>query len=468
MISLYKRNLFTLALLLVLTVSACANLVNTARPVSNTDMPSPTVPPTALVTATASPQAIAPFNKDLSCWPITTLPKSEKIEGSFILAPSNSNSKPAFAWDISSFRTKSLETNVNLFPSLGQRTSPDGKFLVAIFPMKNNQLILTSIDQELSFMLPEDAGVIVQYLLNGKLLIPSTRNRNIHSENYKEGTGFTDKYYVVDPLTSDVESHSVFLPNFSVDTYGDFAINYSPDMRYVLYHSDLYAQGNHGGFTLLELTSNEIKWTVPAPNKPRGAGDAGQNMPVWRPDASSLTYIWPSNDEHSYQNFFSISLNGDMTQFTRFEQIFEEGYTLFSQPQWSPNMRYLMFRVQQYSSTADSASELFIWNDKEKKLLNPCLPNKSPSSSLPDYMYTSIWSFDSEHIQVSLDFEKGVFPDEPGSQPYLHYDVVSLILDIPNKTIFNFSDTNNTAEYYTSLYGNGLHSLVGWVNWEIP
>ena len=41
-------------------------------------------------------------------------------------------------------------------------------------------------------------------------LIIAGWNRNISGENYKEGIGFTDVYYLLDPTTGDLTSHSVF------------------------------------------------------------------------------------------------------------------------------------------------------------------------------------------------------------------------------------------------------------------
>jgi hypothetical protein len=110
-------------------------------------------------------------------------------------------------------------------------------------------------------------------------------------------------------------------------------------------------------------------------------------------------------------------------------------------------MRYLAFKFDQYGNSGKP--QLFIWDDKEKILLSPCLPvepNISP-------FYGFEWSFDNKHIQVSLSYPQYTSTSSEGPD---HWEYRPVLLDIPNKTILKLPDEN------------GMGNILGWVNWEIP
>jgi hypothetical protein len=387
------------------------------------------------------------FHSELSCWPVKPLDKGSRISGSLIAENNNGLSY----WDINAFSAKLIVTSSKPWLQI-PFVSPKGDFLT--YFVASNKLTSISQNQTVSADLPPGSYFIDESLINSQLLIVPNANRSISSENYKAGIGFSDVYYVYNQKTGELTAHSIFLPKFTPDDNNDFMIAYSPDMRYVLYHSTLPDDEKRGGFILFDLTSQKIKWTLPESHKFTGGGD--MVAPLWKPDASSLIYDWLSDDENKDQNFYAISLDGSITQITQFEQAFGHDYRLAFQPQWSPDMRYIAFRAG--INSLDGA-QLLIWDNKEKTLLRPCLP-VDPNSS-PLYPFT--WSFDSEHIKVNLPYIEGTpAPDGPPSDAFRE-----IILDIPNRVLWELPDVKNRGKYAASdprvNYG-----ILGWLNWEIP
>jgi hypothetical protein len=407
-----------------------------------------TTPMTATAPTQNTPTQIAPFRADLSCWQMIPLQVGNGITGSLLLDYGDAG---FYYWDVSSFRATFFADTKTEWWNL----PPDRGFVP--IGMSQNKIILTSpTNSSVTFDLPIPPGNDgLNYLINGQILAASSSTllrRPVDNEVYQKGVGYTDTYYIYDQKTGDqIESHSVFLPKFTFFYAGGayFAnISYSPDGNFVLYRSKLL--DGKDGFSLLDLRSNQVKWTLPESNKVNGAGDNLPYMPTWKPDASSLTYIWASNSENKDQNFYDISLDGTITQFTRFEEIFQPGYILNFNPQWSPNQRYMAFRIQKPDHPLEF--ELFIWDDVSKTLLNPCLPVKG----IEPY-YGIDWSFDSEHIILGLPY-----PDMPS--PRLQH----LMLDIPDRAIYELPTDKAMRDYLglsgnVSPYGNGQ-----WMNWEIP
>ncbi|PKN91117.1 MAG: hypothetical protein CVU44_21100 [Chloroflexi bacterium HGW-Chloroflexi-6] len=301
-------------------------------------------------------------------------------------------------------------------------------------------------------------------LLNGQILaapFASIFKAPADNEIYQKGVGYTDTYYIYDRETGEqIESHSVFLPKFTFDYAGGVwgaDISYSPDGNFVLYRSTLIDGKN--AYSLLDLRSSQIKWTLPESDKVLGTGDEKPYMPTWKPDANSLTYIGTSNNNKKSQNFYNISLDGTITQFTRFEDVFQPGYILNFHPQWSSDKRYMAFKIQKPDRL--SIPELFIWDDVDKILLNPCLP---VSGIEPPGAYEFDWSFDSEHIVLTLSYP----PHTTSTSGTADYDWRTLILDISTKTIYKLPD-GKSMNNYLHLSGDVFYyGIVDWMDWEIP
>lgn len=453
---------FCLSFVLVALGWICSGCAAPAE-ITPTQYSTPQAPPMA--TATLPPQytptPAVPFHADLSCWQTKPLQAGNDIKGSLILSYGSQYSY----WDVSSFHGKNLINDNNL--GLNIPPPPDGSFIPVDMPIdvfKDHKMILMYPDkQPITLDLPMGENYYgLTYLSNGEILVEryaDLASAPIDNKNYQRGVGYTVAYYIYNPKTDSLTSHSVLLPNFEFFQYGAVYrayIAYSPDGKYVLYYSSLPGQEGKYGFSLLDLQSNQIQWTVPdEPNKALGIGESLVLMPVWKPDASSLTYIWNSDNESKNQNYYNISLDGIITQFTHFEDILPHGYILYSQPEWSPDMRYLALQVEPPSRPREP--ELFIWDDVDKTLLNPCLPVSGMNST---HWYS--WSFDSKHIALGLNSLPT--PAPPGTT----YSSRNFILDIPNKVIYELPNAKDMRDYL-KLSGNDFpYSVNFWVNWEIP
>lgn len=421
--------------------------------------------PQITATATLPPQdtstPVFPFHTDLSCWQTKPLQPGNDIKGSLTLSYGNQD----FYWDVSSFQGKLLTNKARY--GLGFSPSPDGSFIPIDMPvdeLNDHRMILMYPDKQpvtLDIPMGENSYGLT-YLFNEKILAErygDLASNPIDNKNYQQGVGYTVVYYIYDPKTGNLESHSVLLPNFEFLYSGGVNrayIAYSPDGKHVVYRSSLPGQEKKRGFSLLDLQSNQIKWTVPEEaNKVTGIGESLNVMPVWKPDGSSLTYIWHSDNENKDQNYYNISLDGTITQFTRFEDILPHGYILYSQPEWSPDMRYLALQIEEPDHPREP--ELFIWDDANKILLNPCLP-----VSGMNYIHWYSWSFDSKHIV--LGFNSLQTPAPPGQT----YSSRNFILDIPNKVTYELPGAQDMREYL-KLSGNDYpYGAVYWLNWELP
>ena len=422
----------------------------------------PTQPPST-VTATLSsitPTATLPFQVDSSCWPIKPLQAGNDIPGSLILANLSEGVERFYYWDLSSFHVKPITWTSEADTPLVTVTD-DGKFLLSATPIGKNsaRLTLKSPSKTLSVDLEHGTSYSFVYLENGKILAASETNRDVNSENYKEGVGFTDVYYIFDPSTKELSSFFVFLPNFKSlppICYGSgcgagfqlpFLINYSPDGRFVLYHS---AQDGKGGFSLLDISLNKVLWTIPEPNYYWYTKDFGNQsyMPVWKPDSSSLAYPWRKSIDVFNPNFYSISVDGSVAQMAEFKSLFGNSYAPWKQLQWSPDLRYITFYID---------NSVYIWDTFEKILLKPCFPTQI-IDSLP------AWSFDGKYLEyATLQQESHTYAIGTVTITYYRY----LVYDVPNRTIFELPDFKQMHDN-SQLPGEPYLGIGGWVNWEIP
>jgi len=449
-----------IALLIILTIlgligAGCSTYSGTAPSTAQVTL---SVVPTMTVTmlATLAPQITptqrAPFQIDSSCWQIKQLQGGNDIPGSLLFDYGYSG---IFYWDVSSFQAKLFTKNISewgLF--LSSETLPSDRKSVPLIGSDGKVLFTSSDHSSISFSFPH-GNYGIKHLLNGNIFYQDYGDvigRPVDTSIYQEGVGYTDQYYIYDSKTGEqIESHSVFLPKFTYYAAGQLSkadISYSPDGNYVLYRSTLL--DGKDGFSLLDLHSNQVKWTVPVSNKELGGGDQLPYMPIWKPDGSALTFIWASEDENKAQNFYTISLDGIVTQFTRFEEAFPHGYILDFSPQWSPDRHYMAFRVQKPDHPMEF--ELLIWDDVSKTLLDPCLP----VDGIEPY-YGVDWSFDSKHIVLDLPY-----PAMPS--PRLRH----WMLDVPNKILYELPGDEAMQNYLGQSGKVTGYSTGFWMNWEIP
>jgi Tol biopolymer transport system component len=184
---------------------------------------------------------------------------------------------------------------------------------------------------------------------------------------------------------------------------------------------------------------------------------------VWVPDSSGLVYSWRKEGEG--ENLYNISLDGKVTKFTQFENAELTGILInrLLLPSWSPNGRYLIFGVKLPGQDIHKREYyLFIWDNKEKIVYKPCLPNEA---NMLD-SFDAIWSFDGNHLIMGLPYQLGDSMPDMESFPF-NIGGTTVIMDLTDKTIYELPDKKNRGEF-TTYYGDKVVGFAGWVNWEIP
>ena len=473
----FKATNVYLAVIFLITgllIEACIGASNQYPLVSEVQQTA-VAPPIVELAQNTYPSQQAPTltasNDELSCWPIRHLDAKNDIQGSLLFrayGTQEQRNAPPFYWEINSFQVKLLP---------GADLWRDKKSLVQgiISPSEREDFLVYFEDFKLTFISP--ARLISKdiflpagsyslsndysqegYPKNGKFVFRSTEYTwDIKNKNYQEGIGFTDIYYIYDPIAGTLTEHSTFLPGFAPNSRGAFPIAYSPDMRYVVYHYLLPDEENRSGFTLLDIAQQKVKWSIPESYREIGPGD--DDIPMWKPDSSGLVYIWFSEVNPTNLDLFFISVDGEIAQLTEMEGVLKAKYAFafFNSSSWSPNLRYFIFRAN-----IDSLPgvQLLVWDDTEKRVLCPCLP--VDSSAFPLYYF--VWSPNGEQLQVSLPRARETSSPSDEFRDYFHRQ---LILDISKMTIFELPEISKRGEY--SLFDSvGNYDVWGWSNWEIP
>jgi hypothetical protein len=453
----YYSRQFVILVILLLSGTGCTPSSGTAAVETRSALKA-----TPAMTETPSPQNTpteAPYHADLSCWQAKPLQAGNDIKGSLTLYVMNPNDGSLdYDWDISSFHAIPIEEH----PALDWLDLPPGRNFVPTYTREKyvvkNVALKFPDKQPITLNIPQ-GSYLLTYLLNGQILVapnPNLTTYNDKSEIYQKGIGYTATYYLFGPKTEKVTKHTVFLPRFTYLHRGGASwanIAYSPDGRYVLYRSELPDEYEKDGFSLLDLQTNQIKWTVPESNREMGMGDFRLLMPIWKSDASSLTYIW-EDIRHGAQYFYNISLDGAIMRFPRFD-FSSRGYIL-SSPQWSPDLRYMAFKVEKPNHPNEP--EFYVWDDITKTLLSPCLPVDGLTSG-----YYFDWSPDGKYITLSL-----IYPDTSTPSGNPTFRTRNMILDIPNKVIYELPDSKTMYDYL-KLSGDVFPYFARyWLNWEVP
>jgi WD40 repeat protein len=441
-------HLFATLIILGLINTGCAAAVRTA-PVQTRSAPpeiptmTATVTPSAAVTSTAGP------NFDSMCWPVKPLEKGDMMKGGILYAnfsreAGKSYSNDIFQWNLNSFQSIPVKiTPYQLKFEDQEFQSPDGKLVALI---SENKLLIISQNSVRFFPLPLENLKIRTYLPNGQLLLDLS---NHLSDYYQKGKGFTDIYYLFNPQTGETIKHSVFLPNFAPGK-NLWTMQYSPDMKYVLYRSS--SDEYNVQFTLYDLGKNEVLWVGPA----RRSDLENLTVPAWQPDSSALTTICA--DKTGYRSYYSISLDGKVSSLSNFggaklfgptiSQIWWK-FDLAEFPDWSPNGRYLASTGYSKEEPQYGLPSLYIWDAQGKMLYKPCLPNEENRIYS---QYSINWSFDGVHALTSLIFMQSPTPVEVSPGVYSpDYVSKSYILDLANKAIYEIPDLTDEKCFYKKM-----------------
>lgn len=440
-----KKIILITLLLTILINNASCSIVETETPVLPQMIPSvsSTTPEPTINTSVAK--------TDFSCWDVKPLYQGNDIKGSFVYAHYESvpqeglpKSNNLFAWNISSFSSKRLNLTADIQNLLGLEgfISNSQVNTNKVILLTENNLILVSNQAANLFSLPQKADIftasISNYFQNGSILITKATG----SDNYQEGIGYTDTYYLFDPITNTISVHKVFLPKLYTDYQTGIDIYYSPDMNYVLYRSGEYQ------FSLLDIKNNKLLWIIPPKNSNLNLGTYGD--PHWLPNQNVVTVEFEDRQTGFYKHYlmfldgkYSPLINTLNEEFGPSIGVAQNGLAA----DWSPNERYL---VSTYNT-------LIIWDKYEKSWYKPCIPDEQKSIN----SYMPLWSSDGNYFIATITLVGSV-----QANPY-DYIVKKYLLDIDNKVIYVLPENVNQSEF-PDLYQDGGNDFLGWVNWEIP
>lgn len=441
------------AIFLAISTQSCASPDSQALPSLQSASTQTTVPAATEIhtTATAIPTPSAPSFFFGYCWPIKPLEKGSGIKG-HILFWSFEN-QAYFVWDVNSFHARKLEYGT-LSPNdlSGYSISHDGSLLTAIFQSdsslkKEDKIVLISPTQTKEYPIPQllegQFYRRVWFLPNGKIAIniaysEEYRDISLLPESvYSPKTGYAYVYYVLDPATGSLTHNSILLKQFLFGSrINRVPIEFSPDMEYVMFKTFSYPDGEDK-FALMNAKTSEVIWT-------------GPYMPTWKPDGSALTSLG--------DNLYVMSKDGKIIQLTRFleNQSFAGFGPLYNEIPWSPDGHYVAFQT-----SGLPANILYIWDNEEKKVYSPCLPDELRAYA---NQRDAEWSMDSKYLFTGL-----VYPDalpDPNSDRNPPTHSSQFILDVENKIIYTLPDENHRGQY--GLYATKGASIAGWLNWEVP
>jgi hypothetical protein len=396
-------------------------------------------------------------NFDNSCWEIKKFVENE-IDGTLVYAnyditeiyKSLGKVNIFFALDLRSLHIQNIDVSAEV-------VIEDNKIISnkdIIYIISGNELIAISNEKIQKSTIPEEIAVkdliIDSYLYDGRVLLRRTQ-RNIDSNEYEEGVGYTDLYYIFDPKTEEVSKHQLFLPNLYIDWTNIVKIKYSPDIKYVIYQTEP-AQDGGERFILYNLETNEILWTLPAENS--NLGNASGTMPNWVPNMNLIVGQYVDKNT-KVSEYYYASLDGNLIPITNLGNEISL-YNITNKDHstnLSPNSQYLVAAGNQKNDTSPGNS-IFIWDMENNIGYKPCLPNEE-NVIVPIY---PIWSPNGNYFIANLSFK------DESTSAVSSYILKSYILDLNNKIIYEmFDNLENPNNIET-----GGNKLLAWLNWSIP
>lgn len=448
------------SLIVIMILAGLNGSCSVATPEGTATMRPPASTPSATLQSATLTHAVtsAPFSKtDFSCWPLMPIQKGNDIKGSFIYAYypdrkslyGRAEANGFFVWDIDSFHVEKLNVNKGMY--IGDRDiSPNGDTLM----MLTDAAIVFITHKDIQFFplheedLMNSSMIRAWYTSDGRVSIGSS------DYYYQEGVGLTYKTYIFNPQTSDISKIELFLPNVYKEWNRGLNIQFSPNMRYVLYMSTP-TQGDHVQYTVYDTKKKEMVMTIPPQNS--NLSIAGSDL-WWLPNADVITgEFYDHNRNADTYNYYSISLNGEITQITNLpDRASVTSRYLFTSKVWSPNQRFLVAN--------DFHLSMYIWDNQTETLYYPCLPNDARSV----LQANPVWSFDGNYFITTLSFPSNESPIVTPLGEIVERKIVKkYILDLVNRVIYEMPENINNNEFL-DLYKDGRSNFLGWVNWESP
>jgi WD40 repeat protein len=227
-------------------------------------------------------------------------------------------------------------------------SSPDFKKIAAWI---NTKFFVITPDDVQTYSTPD--FYLDAYLEDGRIRL---YRRGDNDKGYEEGKGLTLEYYILDPATGKVQKNTAFLPNYHESDNRE--LQYSPDMKYVLYRSLSYEI--EAEYTLFDLEKNKVVWVGP-PRDNNLVYLVGSHLewrpkenwaylaPDWVPNTDMLRALFLDKSTGQTQ-YYSISIDGnissiadfDMTDIVNGTWLQAGGAWIVNHPAWSPNGRYLL------------------------------------------------------------------------------------------------------------------------------
>lgn len=407
-----------LACSIIFSVSACSAGENSVAPLilpSNTpnSIPSIIQPP---FTPTTIPSAIPTSQK---CWDTKPLSKATReIAGSLLYFDPDLQQRKLF--DLSSLKSINTEIQGDI--------SPDGKSIAEIDNDTNTFVLVTQF-KNTSFPIPDNVYFYDGYLADDQIRFGVNDARE---ENYKQGVGTTDEYYLLSTDTGEITFQSIFLPNYYFSAFKNedyFRTIYSPDLNYVIYPSGF--QGTALVSVLFDISNQKIIWSgeTLAPWSITG---------FWRFDSKSIRILRYDSVLGGDENFYDLFMNGKTQKITQFESYPQHDY--WTWPDWSPDGRYFAYR-----NWIGGEGYLIIVDTESNIVLNPCLP-------LGNLNFPQFWSPDSKGFAI---MPRGM--------------TTIVIVDLVDQVIYEAYKWS--GKDFVDPYAKPNQDLLdfdGWLSWELP
>lgn len=413
-----------IAISIALFFSACSVAQNSTMPTIQPVMPSLVLSSTPTVVPSTSTPLIQ-MNINKTCWDVKSLADSNiQLEGGVLYH--DPVIKEWLVLDLGSLETIQWDYD---YP---WAISPDGK-TIARYLNGSNILHLISQNQIMDFQTPKPVTEVA-FLSDNKILLQVSGKE---TQIEPGGSGlFTDNFYILSTLTGNITEKSVRLPDYYHMT-GIYAwsVKYSPDFRYVIYPTS-------SGSALANIDEQKVYW-----NSGQSWSDPFA-LPIWKPDSSSITFVQLDGDEGHSENFYEVSIDGQLSKLTELQQVLPS-YDSLGWRAWSPNGRYLWFTAdtpQTPSLPSGKANSIFLFDSDARTLLDPCV---SVRYGIGD---PHVWSPNSDYLAlVSSDLTQ------------------IIILDINNQTIYQaYKQPGVDFVDPWAKPNQSVLQLEGWLSWELP
>ena len=219
------------------------------------------------------------------------------------------------------------------------------------------------------FGLPDENLYEVKFLDDGRIYIGRGRFEYRLKEVSAKNVDYKDRFYLLDPETGIVTYKSVYLPYLQFFRGQFIPLQYSSDMKYVVYLT--YLEDPAYRIRVMEVESGELvldKIEI-------GNLKKDPNMvPGWIPGTHDLSIIFWEDGDNKKTNYYRIDINGRLTKLTEFENVnlSTPGISFMLFPLWSVDGQFVVFSV---NTSLGEGSVPYFHNTKSRIANRVCFPN---------------------------------------------------------------------------------------------